>query len=365
MVLALGVLVLNPAHFPFFVAVAQELALRPRGFSKNANANTNANAHVNTHIAGSSPCGSFGGASGGSSGGSGGSLASSPVSSIRRSGWGLSSPRSVVANSGSSISGGGRGGLRSSGGSRGMALQNVSGAVDIGGAVGATAAGQRGKEGMKRERGARAVLGGAGVHNADGRGGGAGVEGWGYTASPSAAAAATAAAMPGVVGLGGSGAGSSTESPSPASYNSSSSELRQQQQQQHQNSNQPQQSQLPSPTKALLQTMGGTAHGYIALWRTLERVRDVDPFPAVAEAAATVIAVVMGPAEALLRPCTAAAADARGNHAGGGVDILIGGRSHIVSGDGLIGEGAGDYVVIGGEFHQRQMVDGVGNSSRR
>ena len=55
----------------------------------------------------------------------------------------------------------------------------------------------------------------------------------------------------------------------------------------------------PHLSEGLLQALGGeAAQQYAVLWRVLEKVRDVDPFAHVAEAAGAVIAVVMEQAEA-------------------------------------------------------------------
>ena len=65
--------------------------------------------------------------------------------------------------------------------------------------------------------------------------------------------------------------------------------------------NQPQQQKQPRRTlsEALVESIGGTAHQYVALWEILERVYDADPFPAVAKAAAAVVGVVLDEVDAL------------------------------------------------------------------
>lgn len=73
------------------------------------------------------------------------------------------------------------------------------------------------------------------------------------------------------------------------------------------------------PSEALLESIGTTAHQYMVLWDTLERVRDTDPFPAVAEAAAAVIGVVLEQVDVL---ASASAQGGAGAGAGKGDGVL-------------------------------------------
>lgn len=73
------------------------------------------------------------------------------------------------------------------------------------------------------------------------------------------------------------------------------------------------------PSEALLERIGTTAHQYVVLWDTLERVRDTDPFPAVAEAASAVIGVVLEQVDVL---ASASAQVGGGAGAGKGDGVL-------------------------------------------
>lgn len=237
--LALGVLVLNPAHFPFFVAVAQEFNLAARGFAAGG-----------SNL--SSPVGSTGGdgGSGGGGGGSGGSLASSPAGA-KTSLWGLSSPRSAAA--GAVIAGGAADRFLPGGGS----ASSNGGVTQL-------------RDVLRRDRNGTTLAIGAGLRS----------DGGAVTAKGSAA------------GEGGSGSPSAEQQQShlPAS---------------------------PSPSESLLHSMGSGAPRYLAIWKVLERVRNVDPFRAVAEAAATVVQIVVDQAKALASARTRAhgAREGRGGSA--------------------------------------------------
>lgn len=237
---------LNPDHFPFFVALAQELSLGAKDFNSTRSGGGGGSSSGNLN----SPRAS-GGDGGGGGGGSGGSHVSSPLQAF----WGgLSSPRSAAAAAVAGVAGIGDARWTGGGGGGGRGA----GALEVGGGrVSGIDELNMGAQGTTQEGPPPPIGIGAGIRSDGGDG--------------------SAVLAGGRVSGGDGKTGSDFSSPSDAQRSR----------------------RLVSPSEPLLKKMGSGARTYVGLWRVLEKVRDLDAFPAVAEAAAVVVEVVVQKAEAL------------------------------------------------------------------
>lgn len=264
MVLALGVLVLNPAHFPFFVTVAQELAINRaaaaavarkeaarrkggKGSSSNGGGSqSSCRAECgDSNVSPQRQSGSRGSAVAGG-GGLAGRLSTSPP--LKSSRWVLPSPRlSSSVNSSSGVALGGIGSHR--GGWRGADAN--CGDAGGGGTTDGSTQQQQQQQWRARAEDANSVARGL---------------------------------VPGKIGWGGGSVGCADRE---------------------------QQQATPNLSEGVLQSVGAeAAQHYAALWTVLEEVRDMDPFPHVVDAAKAVIAPVAEQLEALTAARRAAAARA-------------------------------------------------------